>query len=382
LAKAWCGNKVPALILTTDEHEIEGPFETDTHHFIVVHLPSYLREATPDAAVSYLSRRTEVYETRMARLEEFAAQPEVLQDLLTAEQVAEWLTADPSRSDEVQERMPDDMQVPEVDPVRLMRVLTRYWETLRDNSELRNILFEDDRDGASAVFARWVADNPSEAVEALRAVRAGDLAALDAASGVARLQRFLGEWHENRDNGREEDWQAILTRESWVLGQLFGAPFVIVREKAYVGGKRFDNTEGRITDFLGQNRLTGNALVVEIKSPVTALLGRQYRQVYPPSRPLAGAITQALDQRHELIANYQQLGLDATGTVPFDPRAVVLIGDLDRQALDEDQLRSFELFRNQLGSVEVVTFDELAAKAEAVLEAFRGTSLPEEPLDA
>src|SRR5438128_2454554 len=66
LAYAHCGSKTPALLLTSKEDELEGPFETDTHHFIVVCLPRYLREATPNEAVAYLGRRADVYETRMA----------------------------------------------------------------------------------------------------------------------------------------------------------------------------------------------------------------------------------------------------------------------------------------------------------------------------
>jgi hypothetical protein len=378
LAYDHCGDKVPALILTKKENELEGSFETDTHHFIVVNLPLYLRESTPNAAISYLARRAEVYEARMARLEELAARPDLILEVLTAEQVADWLSVDPARSGEVREKMDAEGDVPDIDPARVVAVLSRYWQALADDPELRDALFAYDEVGASNAFARWAAERPAEAADALQEVGEGELAALDAAAGVARLRRFLDEWESNRENTDEEDWQTILTRESWVLGQLFGAPFVIVQEKAYVGGKQFDNMEGRITDFLGKNRLTGNALLVEIKTPMKPLLGSPYRQVFAPSAELAGAITQTLDQRQRLIANYQQLGLEEIGAVPFNPRAVVLIGDLERQEVTGEKLRSVELFRNELSGVEVVTFDELAAKAEALLELFRADG-PVEP---
>lgn len=61
--------------------------------------------------------------------------------------------------------------------------------------------------------------------------------------------------------------------------------------------------------------------------------------------------------------------------MPFSPRTVVLAGDLERQDIDGDRRRGFELFRNALGGVEVVTFDELAAKAEALLELFGASQL-------
>lgn len=369
LAHANCRSKTPALILTSREDELEGAFETDTHHFIVVCLPRYLREAEPNEAIAYLARRADVYEARMARLQELIAQPDALQDVLTAEHVADWLSGDPARSDEVADAMSTETTVPRVDPGRAIVALSRYWQIVADDQELRDALFTDE--GASSAFARWVSDHPLDAAEALQAVESGDLAAFDAVAGIARLQRFLNEWQSNRDNGREEDWQELLTAESWALGQLFGAPFVIVRGKAFVGGKTFENLEGRIADFLYKNRLTGNALVVEIKTPVAALTSAPYRQIFPPSTELTGAVTQVLDQKHLLMENYPHLGLDDAGAVPFNPRAVVVIGDLERQAIEGDKRRSFELFRNELSGVEVVTFDELAAKAEGLLELFR-----------
>jgi hypothetical protein len=369
LAIASCKDKTPALILTTNELELEGAFETDTHHFIVVCLPRYMREAEPNEAVAYLARRADVYEARMARLEELVAQPDLLHEVLTAEQVADWLSGDPSRSDEVADKMTSDAAVPQVDPARAVIALSKYWGAVAEDPDLRDALFTEE--GASTAFARWVGEHPLEAAAALQAVESGDLATFDAVAGIARLQRFLNEWQANRENDREEDWQDLLTRESWALGQLFGAPFVIVRGKAYVGGKTFENLEGRITDFLYKNRVTGNVLLVEIKTPVAPLLGTRYRQVFPPSPELVGAITQLLDQERLLVENYRDLQLEEAGAVPFNPRVLVLIGDLERQRIEGEKRRCFELFRNELAVVDVVTFDELAAKAEALLELFR-----------
>jgi len=357
--------------LTSNVDELEGPFETETHHFIVVCLPRYLVEAEPNEAIAYLGRRADVYEARIARLEDLLAHPDLIDEVLTAEMVADWLSVDPDRSEEVAQEMASPAALPKVEPARAIIALSKYWQAVADDPELRNALFTDE--GASNAFARWVGEHPLEAAAALHAVGSGDLAAFDAVAGIARLQRFLNDWQSNRENDREEDWQLLLTRESWALGQLFGAPFVIVRGKAYVGGKTYENLEGRITDFLYKNRLTGNVLIVEIKTPVTPLLGARYRHVFPPSTELAGAITQVLDQRHVLMENHRQLDLHEAGAVPFNPRAVVLTGDLDRQQIEDDKRRCFELFRNDLAGVEVVTFDELAAKAEALLELFRAT---------
>jgi hypothetical protein len=371
LAHARSGGKIPALILTDNENEVEGEDSNDTHHFLVVNLRRYIAEATGDPAVSYLARRTDVYKASVARAEDLLAVPGVLNDALTAELVADWFTANPARTGEVRDALGNEREVPALTPVQLVTAFSRYWRLLAGHPALLDAVFSDSEIGASEALAHWLADHPTEAARVLQALEEGDLAALDAAAGVARLRRFLNEWQSNRTNGNEEDWQRILTRESWVLGQLFGAPFVIVKGKAYVGGKTYENLEGRVTDFLYKNLVTGNVLIVEIKTPVAPLLAAQYRsQVFPPSGELAGAITQALDQRRLLLGD-PALDLQAADAAPFHPRSVVLIGDIESQGVADDKLRSFELFRNELAGVEVVTFDELAAKAGTLLELFR-----------
>jgi hypothetical protein len=250
-----------------------------------------------------------------------------------------------------------------------------YWRALADDPAFRNTVFSDEELGAIRAFASWIAERPAEAAAALQALESRDLAGFDAAAGIARLQKFVSQWQANRDNPREEYWQQLLTAESWVIGLLFGAPFVIVGAKVFVGGKTWENKEGRIADFVYKNRLSGNVLIAEIKTPLTALLGQEYRQgIFPPSRELSGAVTQALDQRQTLIANYQNIELANAGAVPFNPRAVVIAGDLEQQGIQGARLRSFELYRNDLSGVEIVTFDELAAKAAGLLELFRTAS--------
>jgi hypothetical protein len=250
-----------------------------------------------------------------------------------------------------------------------------YWRALADDPAFRNTVFSDQQLGAIRAFALWVAERPTQAALVLEALDARELAGLDAAAGIARMQRFLREWESNRENGSEDYWHELLTTESWVIGQLLGAPFVIVGDEVFVGGKSFENREGRFADFLYKNKLTGNILIAEIKTPVAPLLGARYRQgVYPPSSELSGAVTQILDQRQTLVAYQHGLGLEKAAALPFNPRTVVLAGDIERQGVVGERLNSFELFRNDLRGVEIVAFDEMAAKAEGLLELFRTAS--------
>lgn len=55
------------------------------------------------------------------------------------------------------------------------------------------------------------------------------------------------------------------------------------------------------------------------------------------------------------------------GWQPFDPPLYVIAGDSEQLGTDAGR-RSFELFRNSLRSVTVVSFDELFGRLDALLE--------------
>jgi hypothetical protein len=115
-----------------------------------------------------------------------------------------------------------------------------------------------------------------------------DLSEFGALVGLANLRAVLKIWAENSENGSEDFWQEVLTKHTFVLSQLFAYPVVVIKDKAYVGGKRVDNLHGNLVDFLGQVSTSGAAVLIEIKHPKTPLLGGEYRQdVFPPSRDLA-----------------------------------------------------------------------------------------------
>jgi hypothetical protein len=251
-----------------------------------------------------------------------------------------------------------------------------FWRALIEDPVLRDATFTSEEFAAIHSFARWVADEPAKAAFALQALGSADLDAVNAVAGLARLRHYLDEWSSHRGETDEAFWQGLLAKESWVLGNLFGSPFVIMKERAYVGGKTFENTEGRIADFLFKNAISGNVLLVEIKTPSTPLVAASpYRAgIYPATPELVGAVTQALDQRQTLIQNFHSLDLAGAGAAPFSPRVVVLAGDIEKQSLSGPALRSFELFRGELRGVEVVTFDELANKTQAFIELFESAS--------
>jgi hypothetical protein len=173
------------------------------------------------------------------------------------------------------------------------------------------------------------------------------------------LRSVLEIWAANNNNADEEFWQATLAQNVVILSQVFSFPVIILRDRAYIGGMGLDQSGANIVDFLLANDLTANTALVEIKTPKTTLLGRRYRgNVYPPSREIAGAVAQISNYKHSLITNSTQPEI---GVSAFNPPSLVVAGTLD-QLTDEARKRSFELYRQGLRDVQIVTYDELFHK--------------------
>ena len=190
---------------------------------------------------------------------------------------------------------------------------------------------------------------------------AGELPDLNALIGLANLRSVLGIWTTHAQNSDEDFWQDVFGQHAFVLSQVFCYPIVLIREKAYVGGKRLDNAHGKLVDFLGQVPGSGEAVLIEIKTPTTQLLGREYRQdIFPPSHDLSGALAQVLSYRESLMHELHSLNADAGDRLlGVEPRCVVIAGCGKDELNDEARRRSFERFRERLQSVTLLTFDEL-----------------------
>ncbi|MGZ6569361.1 MAG: hypothetical protein ACXVE9_18460, partial [Solirubrobacteraceae bacterium] len=81
--------------------------------------------------------------------------------------------------------------------------------------------------------------------------------------------------------------------------QLTGSPVVLLKERAYIGGKGISNTGGGVVDYLLANSLTGNVSLVEIKTPGAPLCDAQYRSsgAYIIGKDVVGGLVQVLGYR-------------------------------------------------------------------------------------
>jgi hypothetical protein len=187
-----------------------------------------------------------------------------------------------------------------------------------------------------------------------------------------RIIDILGVWEAHKENNDEQFWQVTFNDNTYVLSQVFAVPLVFIQDRAYVGGMKLDRSESRFIDYVFSAEASREAILIEIKTPTSPLLGREYRGNLPPSHELAGSVVQVLNYRYELGQNLRRLtqGTDVQLSA-FNPKCAVIIGDAEAELRDETARRSFELFRAGLKDVEIVTYDELFRKVEILAELFR-----------
>ena len=91
--------------------------------------------------------------------------------------------------------------------------------------------------------------------------------------------------------------------------------------------------------------------------------------MFSVSNDLNGGITQLLTQKDKLYKEYATLQMNTK--ISFEAlniRGVLLIGNYSK--LSEEAQSCFELFRNELRSIEIICFDELLAKINLMLSLF------------
>jgi hypothetical protein len=201
-----------------------------------------------------------------------------------------------------------------------------------------------------------------------------DLQRLNVAVGLSNLKSVLSIWQLNKENDDEEFWQKIFSQNHFIFAQLFSFPVLLIEDKAYIGGKNFRNKNGNIVDFLCANNLTKSAALIEIKTPKTKLLGSQYRgDIYNISSELSGSVIQTANYKKSLLENYTDLTKDEERIFNvFNPKSIIIIGNIKSELTDKKKNKSFELFRSGLNDVQIITYDELFGKVQFIIDLLEG----------
>lgn len=232
------------------------------------------------------------------------------------------------------------------------------------------------------VFQRELRANVSVVEQIVDLLVTGNVRLADVAE-LARRRQGLREFQERLAQQLDErEWQRFFEGHRWIFG-------VGLELRLLVGGEGLEVTvpglmtqPARRADALlytegGLHNLT----VVEIKRPDTPLVESEHyrRGIYNPSKHLAGGVAQ-LAHTAQLAgaSNQEDIPIDrGDGTQlrvrPHRPRLYLLIGDLCSLAENRDdnhnKRMSFERYRAGLKDVEVITYDELYARAERLVTA-------------
>lgn len=186
---------------------------------------------------------------------------------------------------------------------------------------------------------------------------------------LVSLEQLISNFEDYLKGRRsEKHWQKFFKKNQFALQQIFGMPTTLCGDEITVGGRAFTGGGDKIVDFMFKNTLTDNIALVEIKRPQMHLLDpKEYRKgVYGPHKELNNAITQALDQCYHLQSelptlkyNSRQYDLES-----YNIRCIVIAGRTPSN--DHDKKKSLELFRNNLRSVTIVTYDEILESLKAL----------------
>ncbi|TDF41562.1 DUF4263 domain-containing protein [Alteromonadaceae bacterium M269] len=164
-------------------------------------------------------------------------------------------------------------------------------------------------------------------------------------------------------NLNENVWQKLFNENQFILSMAFGYPVIIIEDQASVGGRKLSGSGEKISDFIARNTKTNNTAIVEIKKPSTKLVGKtEYRPgVYAPSSELSASITQTLDQKYNLQKDINSIKVNSRifEIETYSVHCALIIGKVPS---NEDQKKSFELFRRNSKDVEIITFDEMLEK--------------------
>ncbi len=195
--------------------------------------------------------------------------------------------------------------------------------------------------------------------------------------------------------GDEALWQMFFEKNQWVFG--YGLSYFFVtgfddRKLEQVVQGHDLLSHGKRADGLMKTRGIINSLCfAEIKRHNTPLLDvSPYRSgCWAPSSELSGAVAQvqgtvaaAMQRLYGLIQPSDREG-NPTGEAVFNfrPRAFIVAGSLSElvseHGVNADKMRSFELYRNSIVGIDIMTFDELYERSKFIVEA---AAMPVTPL--
>jgi hypothetical protein len=192
---------------------------------------------------------------------------------------------------------------------------------------------------------------------------------------------------------KEDVWQAFFEENPWILGTGLGGQLFTSWDKKrleqVVAGTSIAREGKRADALMRTSGVVRWMTFAEFKHHRTRLLddAKEYRPgAWRVSPEVAGGVAQAqatvrraIQDIGEVLRSKAADGSEIPDDITFltRPRSFLVVGQLDQLLGEEggphqEKIRSFELFRRGLTDPEIVTFDELLARAEWVVDVEEG----------
>ncbi len=184
----------------------------------------------------------------------------------------------------------------------------------------------------------------------------------------------------------EAVWQAFFEANSWIFGHglsyIFMDPLDGRKLEQTVRGFSLAGSGKRVDSIMKTRAFVSSLCFIELKTHYTPLIEKsQYRPgVWAPSRDVSGGVAQAHEavraSLQTLTSKFQPNDSDGNPTGEqlwqFEPRSYLIVGQLSQflaeHGINEDQFRSFEIFRRNVRQPEIVTYDELFFRAKFIVD--------------
>lgn len=186
----------------------------------------------------------------------------------------------------------------------------------------------------------------------------------------------FNEMLNNSENITEPTWQEFFMQNEWIFGYGLTYKFLrILQREAYVSGLDLDGSNSVISDFLlSDSRFTK---LVELKTPDTSLFDnrRNRADAWRLSTALTDAVSQILSQKANWEIESTGINYNAAGDQiieeTFDVESILIIGRFSSisgtQREQQMKRKTFELYRRNLRCIEILTYDELFARAQHIV---------------
>jgi hypothetical protein len=187
---------------------------------------------------------------------------------------------------------------------------------------------------------------------------------------------------------KEALWQNFFEANQWIFG--YGLQLVACEslegkklEVTVAGNDIFGGVGKRIDALLKTKGKISKYLFCEIKTHESGLLIEPYDRpgVFVPGKELRGAVAQVQKTIHKVtldlrasIHRPEDKNGDPTGeeVLFVKPRGIVVIGKLSdfisELGINQEKLASFELYRQQVTGIEIITYDELYERVKYIIE--------------